>query len=57
MMSALDFTSNLSDGHDPPFFSADMGSLLTSLDSLTAIQVTAHDRGSALEETVEYRLR
>jgi hypothetical protein len=62
MMSALDFTSTHftsteSEGRDPAFFSANVGSLLSSLGRLTAIGVTARDRGSAVEETVEYRLR
>jgi hypothetical protein len=57
MMSALDFASTQGDGHDPAFFSANVGSLLTSLEPLTAIAVTSRDRGSVVEESVEYRLR
>jgi hypothetical protein len=55
--SALDFTATQEEGHDPAFFSANVGSLLTSLDRLTSIGVTARDRGSAVEETVDYHLR
>jgi hypothetical protein len=57
MMSALDFSSAQGDARDPAFFSANIGSLLTTLDRVSAIGVTARDRGSAVEETVEYRLR
>src|SRR5258705_1941343 len=53
VMTALDFTSsaaNIGRGQ-PPFFSANLGSLSQILSNLTEIRVTEQDRGGATIQT------